>query len=673
MSQQPVVELRVHGVGGSPGPSLVGCSEPTDTEVVEDQDGTVLRQRKADNDGVVLGFDWGTVNTGSKLQAPWIFFLPFTLVNAAGWMVDNPNQPGRPNEGAFLRTASRVLIFFSGLTLTATWVLWMLNALVAYVGYQIADLVFPGGTQTLTVTVFDTELLSREVNPRVAGTWAALAVTVLLIGLTVVICGRPSKRSDAAAPGDAHSVYARLLVKDRWPDIGLALHLLVALGLVAFVAGRAYDALSETHPPRELYVGDLLLGASTVQVSLIGLIAVVAFAVPWARRIPRGPVMATLVIACTVSGGFLSGTALWVIKELPSLLNVPEANTITPGKEFVFIDVYGWILVSWLVVGLGLAAWREWGKKPAPGKEGGGTPFPRWKSVTSKSVRTANVVHRFDTILFWLGVLTGVVFVVMSASHIDFNGVLPEDWVVDDDPDFDANMYRLAAWALPAFAVLVAVRARKAVGDAPTRRFIAQAWDVLCFFPRRYHPFAVRSYATRVVPALRRNIEAKVGGDNDHGTLVLSAHSQGTAITFAALDDLSNAQLERVSLVTYGSHLGTLYRRGFPQWFDETAAGSLAARLHSWDNFYRSTDPVGGPIVCPPDDGTAPTPKRRTHNHWLPDPAEATPPIVADPRDAPLEHDLEPGAALAVHSHYLKEQALKERVRELRYGDEASP
>lgn len=136
--------------------------------------------------------------------------------------------------------------------------------------------------------------------------------------------------------------------------------------------------------------------------------------------------------------------------------------------------------------------------------------------------------------------------------------------------------------------------------------------------------------------------------------MVVSAHSQGSILAVAALSQL--LELGRVGLVTYGSHVGTLYRRAFGAYFDEERIGQLHARLggpdgERWQNLFRLTDPVGGPIFGEQAD------------HCVPDPATAA--AQPDPLDPPLEHDREPWASLVIHSYYLNERAVKTCVREM--------
>jgi hypothetical protein len=273
-----------------------------------------------------------------------------------------------------------------------------------------------------------------------------------------------------------------------------------------------------------------------------------------------------------------------------------------------------------------------------------------WVKPVRRAQGTARIMHKIDRLAVAFAavfVAAGVVFGLGRAGVLA--GKPPSDWSLEA-PNQSGLAYTAAAWLLPAFVVFTMIRVRKAASDNRTRRFIGQVWDVLSFWPRRFHPFAVRPYSHIAVPALRKHIAQQIEG----GPVVVSAHSQGSILAVAALSELPD--LSRVGLVTYGSHVGTLYRSAFGAYFDEERIGQLHARLGGldggrWQNLFRLTDPVGGQIFGGPAD------------HCVPDPAIAASP---DPLDSPLEHDREPWADLAIHSHYLNEPSLKTCAREMK-------
>jgi hypothetical protein len=202
-------------------------------------------------------------------------------------------------------------------------------------------------------------------------------------------------------------------------------------------------------------------------------------------------------------------------------------------------------------------------------------------------------------------------------------------------------------------AVLVAVMwaGRK---KPKVRKSVGIVWDLLTFWPRRYHPFAVRPYSEQAVPEIRGRLFALAA---QHERVLISAHSQGTVLAYAALAPLADSGGDpmRVTLVTYGSPIGGLYRMAFPTQFSDDAMLRLRDRLQEWRNFRRLTDPIGSDIAHVPtvvlaDPGVTPSPDRLRH--------AAT----------PAERDRIAWTAIAGHSFYRSEPVLKRAIDDLRYS-----
>lgn len=170
---------------------------------------------------------------------------------------------------------------------------------------------------------------------------------------------------------------------------------------------------------------------------------------------------------------------------------------------------------------------------------------------------------------------------------------------VDDVPVLELGT--LVAAFLPAALVIVL---QLTFRQQQLRRGVGVAFDVGCFFPRAFHPFAPPSYTERAVPELLR----RVWYLQDHGdAVVLLAHSQGSVLAAAAL--VRPCPRRRhvagcVGLVTFGSPLGKLYRWAFPAVVSDQLLAGLARRGEEpdgtgtvrWVNVFYRTDYVGQDI-----------------------------------------------------------------------------
>jgi hypothetical protein len=161
-----------------------------------------------------------------------------------------------------------------------------------------------------------------------------------------------------------------------------------------------------------------------------------------------------------------------------------------------------------------------------------------------------------------------------------------------------------ATWLLAALPLAMLFGLRRAFADQSARRKVGVIWDVATFWPRRFHPFAPPSYSERAVPELQERIRLATDGGR---TVVLAAHSQGSIVAYAAVASSTVRGRGKIVLATYGSPLGTLYGRYFPNYFRVEDYRSIATELEgsnrpdrrAWRNFFHATDPIGGPVFNP--------------------------------------------------------------------------
>ena len=121
------VELRIHGTGGSSAADLLDVS--SERHVVRVADGPTSAFHARRDDRNVEGYVWGRLTSLALLQPLWLFLLPFTFLNVAGFM--HRNRHGKITE----RTI-RHLILIIGYTLTASWALWMSVICIDQLGHQ---------------------------------------------------------------------------------------------------------------------------------------------------------------------------------------------------------------------------------------------------------------------------------------------------------------------------------------------------------------------------------------------------------------------------------------------------------------------------------------------------------------------------------------------------------
>ncbi|HEX2286775.1 MAG TPA: hypothetical protein VHI10_18460, partial [Mycobacterium sp.] len=97
-----VVELRVHGVSGTPREAMLSCpTELIDQEAGDGSSGFYRRQKWIDTAveaaappgapgvwrRVMEAYSWGGLTSGRASRAVWVLFLPFILINLAHWML----------------------------------------------------------------------------------------------------------------------------------------------------------------------------------------------------------------------------------------------------------------------------------------------------------------------------------------------------------------------------------------------------------------------------------------------------------------------------------------------------------------------------------------------------------------------------------------------------------
>jgi hypothetical protein len=151
----------------------------------------------------------------------------------------------------------------------------------------------------------------------------------------------------------------------------------------------------------------------------------------------------------------------------------------------------------------------------------------------------------------------------------------------------------VGSWAMAMVIVGLVLVGRRTYRSSRLRRTIGILWDISTFWPRAIHPLAPPCYSERVIPELlaRVNRLAASGGDE----VVLSGHSQGSVIAAALVLQVKPELRPRIRLLTHGSPLRRLYAAFFPAYFGTPGLTAVRDAVR-WNNLYRLSDPIGGPV-----------------------------------------------------------------------------
>lgn len=195
-----------------------------------------------------------------------------------------------------------------------------------------------------------------------------------------------------------------------------------------------------------------------------------------------------------------------------------------------------------------------------------------------------------------------------------------------------ARIDDIARWAARALALVPLggiLVMRYLIRSPDARRGFGIIWDVATFWPRWFHPWAPPSYGEHAIPHLTEYLRVAAR----RGPVILSAHSQGTVLSLAALGVADADAVRQVRFVTHGCPLHRLYARFFPEYFGQELFGEIRERLdpsRRWCNLFRRTDYIGGKVFTD------------VHPRWedleVTDPESSERDLDVDPRPPPLRH-----------------------------------
>jgi hypothetical protein len=632
------VELRIHGVSGSPPEQVLGG----DTDLVEGTGRSGFHRLRDAADGPLEAYSWGGMTSGSRWSALWVLMLPFAVVNVAGWMTTRLTP---------VRMAAHVVVVRSfGLLLTGV---YALSAVAVFVDLGAYRRVW--------------RLWSWLPDPVLRG----LAGGVLALTLPVVtglLAGRSRRRNEAAGVAETTGRdpirQARLggdppLWNAPWTVEALgAAHLTFAIGVSTAVLGHAGGELGGPGPVWLHRVGEiggillvtagagLLVAYSLFPVRLAGVarlnraagwwlfvgaaggaaVAAMALSLP-ATVTASAPALPGLTTAFGLTIGGL--VVVWLIhllvtrrgglgRRAPSstflvvgagmlLSFAAGVARLVAGRRFpeaYLIDhlalAFAAVLVLEALVALGV--WLRAGKARTPDEvsEAASVAAPTRLLRLRRAAGHLPVLYPVAALAppLWVMALP-----VLAAACPGFTPLpmvfrcpaVPVIGPIAFPGTTGGLVYDVAAIvavAGPALALLLYLL--RGPGSLQLRRRVGIVWDVATFWPRWYHPWGPPPYPETAIADLAGRIDLLAATR----PVVVSGHSQGSVLAVPAILAASPAE---VAFLSHGSPLHRFYAGLFPGHVDADLIDRVVSRCRrGWANLYRATDPIGGPIGHPP-------------------------------------------------------------------------
>lgn len=594
------IELRIHGVSGTPADQVIGGSSVPDDRFDSDPATTL---RLADGDGRLLAYRWASQTSGSPSSALWLLLVPYMLLNLAGWAL----PPADTNRHRIAVAVVRI----AGLFLTLVFGLVTATGVIGVGAYQVVRPATSWGLAlTLGIAVsavvmgalwFATTRAGEARNDRPY--LRAPHIAVALWGIWATAVTAAAEASGSANPiGTMWLLPAALAVltaaASLWRDLEDVTRVFgrVAVGAVLIllmsVVVRPLDTVAEL--PEALTSIGGPLRAAVLAYALVGLLAM---ALAWSKsHIDAGPAVGSLLALAGSTGAAVGAGAIVLSGIAFGVAPAPALGTLAQAFAGGTLCV------------LAATALHMWSHlEPAP------TPRERLLRTLASArddlrplLLTIPVVTlaigalglgRFETALLWVAA-GGTVLAITTVAAVGLRfgyravplvvavaGVLSIVAVSSGIFSFQ-HMALGFTLVLPAAAVIT--RIIGGFRSDERRRMLAIPWDVGSFFSRRFHPFAPPTYRD----AVTRDLTLVLTQLRSTGEPVLvSAHSQGSVVAAAALDPLP---ADDFRLLTHGSPIATLFMRFFPVSFPPETAARIAVR--PWVNLWRPTDPIGGPV-----------------------------------------------------------------------------
>lgn len=501
------------------------------------------------------------------------------------------------------------------------------------------------GTDDPALTVGMTERVLWT-SPHVAHRLALVhtSAAVATVGVTIATVGRMSGVLDSWLPSIVGSIVLGLagILVLRLEGVPPGLHggllgvaaaqALTTVGVLWWSRSVAAD-LPQT-APGVLRIPGLLVPVYLMASLVIGLAVWALWRGERRGRLRVAMVAPTLLLAAAgIVNAFGAGMLIRVADLLGSPVIAAEAvDAVTTQPKIVYPDIIGdtaVVTVFAMIVTVVVAAVVVWRRlRTGPGcseladrysRRGGldcGDPADAaWAAAVSRAEAVAALTDRAGIVL---GLVTAVVVIVTGLWVV----------VVSDDSGFGLGSVA-EPLAGPASAVLglLPLGAVYAISSLyrsrAVRRTVGILWDVATFWPRWFHPWSPPAYGERAVIQL----EDRLSVLTETGTVVVSAHSQGSVLAVATLALADEETASATSLLTHGSPLTRLYAHYFPDYFNPALFGTVKAQIAGWINLWRATDYIGGKIDAAP-----------VEEVMVFDPPSSQAPARGEPRPRPARH-----------------------------------
>ncbi|MBC6448966.1 hypothetical protein [Actinokineospora xionganensis] len=464
----------------------------------------------------------------------WYLAFPFTLANAAGNM--------GPADGAWVKRLLRASVTAVGVLLSVAAAAW----LIVFAETVLKVVPAPDDTRTFARVISFGIPCALAATMVVRAKWRGLGIRRVVLWLNVLAVVGFGTWVALTLP--AQRLYAGWPSRDICPQRGAVQCSLPEERLDAMAAIVAVTTVATLLIVVLLMVLRLFTDAKASVAGAAALLAVAMVSTHAFSAVLRMGIDWISAWASPVASGRLDTLTAWD----RALMAYYDKGTVVSSR-LDYIAVFG-VMAAAALVAAAVVAIRVKRQEP-----------PRTLVDT--------VTARLGLIL--LGTL---VFAVAFSAPL----VAAREWLLTGGPGEVA--VRLIHVLTVATVLAVFLRHRLPALSRVMGRFA----DIVGFWPVEHHPLGGVSYRKSTLAGVAHAV-----GDAER--VVLVGHSQGSVVCAWWLAK-HDGPLPRVSLVTCGSPLHSLYRTYFPCHFTEAFFATVVERSPDWKNFWRPTDPIASPL-----------------------------------------------------------------------------